>query len=99
MIPGQFNRVLFVALHITVLTGSVYAENLSCPMQAMLVRLAATARDTGSSRGQVATALAKAGDLSKSEINAVVSIVFDSMKNESPETISKTVSSICTKKQ
>lgn len=94
----RVNQTLICALLLGVLTSTAYSQSLSCQMQSMLVKVAAMARDTGSSRGQVASTLAKAGDLSKAEINAVVSIVFDSMKNESPETIEKTVYAICARK-
>ena len=88
--PGVF--VVLVAL-ITHLHAN--ASPLSCQMQSMLAGLTATARDQGKSPAQVRTTLQKGGDLTNSEIKALIDIAYVHMKKSSPQEISQAVLMVC----
>ena len=93
----KLNNILSILL---VLSGSltmvnVSAAPLSCQMQSMLVFAAAVARDQGKSQAQVKTALKKDGELTNSEVKAVLDIVFVHLKNSQPAAISQIVQTMC----
>ena len=73
----------------------VNAAPLSCQMQSTLTGLVATARDQGKSPAQIRKTLQKGGDLTNSEIKALIDIVFVHMKNSSPQEISQAVLMVC----
>ena len=73
----------------------VDAAPLSCQMQSMLANVTAIARDQGKSPSQVRATLQKSGDLTNSEIKALIDIAFVHMKNSSPQEISQAVLLVC----
>ena len=71
------------------------AQRLSCEMQSMLAGLAATARDQGKSPAQLRAALRKAGDLTNTEIQALIDIAYVHMRNSPPSQVSQAVTLVC----
>lgn len=86
---------IFVVLVALMMHFHVNAEPLSCQMQSMLAGLTAIARDQGKSPTQVRTALQKGGDLTNSEIKALIDIAFIHMKKSSAQEISQAVLMVC----
>ena len=85
----------FVVLGMAITHLHVNAEPLSCQMQSMLAGLSASARDQGKSPAQIRTTLQKGGDLTNSEIKALIDIAFVHMKKSSPQEISQAVLMVC----
>ena len=79
----------FVVLGALITNFPVNAAPLSCQMQSMLAGLTATARDQGKLPAQVRATLQKGGDLTNSEIKALIDIAFVHMKKSSPQEISQ----------
>ena len=71
------------------------AAPLSCQMQSMLAGVTAAARDQGKSPQQIKKTLQKDGELTNSEIKALIDIAFVHMKNSSPKEISQAVMLVC----
>ncbi len=89
--------VLFISAAALAVHLQANAAPLSCEMQSMLAGLAATARDQGKTPAQVQAALKKSGDLTNSEIKALIDIAFVHMKKSSPQEISQAVTMVCKK--